>query len=82
MTTPEAIAIAVTVEARIAVLWRQRQRDRRQATWTPARHDRETELRALLAVRRTGRRLARQAVERPTVLLEVIDHPADATWTV
>jgi hypothetical protein len=62
----EAHAVTVALESRIAALLEQRAWDRRwmRATWTPARHDRETELRALLAVRRTGKRLAREAVER------------------
>lgn len=62
MTTIEAQALAVTLEARALALWEQEKRDRRwmRATWTQARHDRMTELRALLAIRRSARRLARQ----------------------
>jgi hypothetical protein len=68
--TPDRIAechaVTVALESRIRELVAQRQRDRlwMRATWTPARHARETELRALLAVHRTGRRLARESIER------------------
>ena len=56
-------ALAATVEARAMALWKQEKRDRRymRATWTAARHDRVTELRALLALRRSAKRLARGA---------------------
>jgi hypothetical protein len=66
MTPVEAHAIAVALESRISALLAQRQADRRwmRADWTPARHARETLLRELLAVHRTGRRLARETVER------------------
>ena len=69
MTTNRSIechALTVALEARVAVLWQQRQRDRRRdgAHWSPARHDREVELRALVRVLRTGRRLARRTIER------------------
>ena len=74
MTPTTATAIAVTLEARIVTLWEQEVRDRRwmRADWTPARHNRKTELLALLAIRRTARRLARQT---PT-----IEYPADMTY--
>jgi hypothetical protein len=66
MTPIEAQAIAITLETRAHALWEQEKRDRRwmRATWTPARHNRRTELLALLAIRRTARRLARETVER------------------
>lgn len=65
MTAIEAHAVAATVEARISELLAQRQRDRLwRADWTPARHRREDELRALVRLVRCGRRLARRAVER------------------
>jgi len=66
--TPDRIAethaVTVAIESRIAVLWKQRQRDRIRADWSPARHDREVELRALLRLLHVGRRLARESVER------------------
>ena len=63
MDTVTAHAVATSIEARIAALWRQRHIDRRinGATWSPARHRREIELRALVAIARSGRRLARAA---------------------
>jgi hypothetical protein len=70
MTTDRAIvahAVTVAIESRIAVLWKQRQRDRKshyRADWTPARHDRDVELRSLLRLLHVGRRLARESVER------------------
>ena len=83
----EAQAIAVALEARIHQLIEQRAWDRRwmRADWTPARHARETELRALLAVHRTGRRLARAAVERadPVTAAKAYDyhaHQARGPW--
>jgi len=61
----EAHAITVAVEARIMELLAQRRWDRRwRADWSPARHARETELRALVRLVRTGRRLARETLER------------------
>ena len=83
MTTNRSIechAVTLAVEARIAVLWAQRQRDRRsayRAHWSPARHDREVELRALVRVLRTGRRLARQTVERQ----DAITAAKHSEWT-
>jgi hypothetical protein len=71
MNTVTAHAITATVEARIRQLWQQRQRDRRsamRATWSPARVARETELRALVRLCRSGRRLARQTQERADAL--------------
>jgi hypothetical protein len=68
--TPDPItaqAIAITVQARVVVLWGQRQRDRRspmRAEWSQARHDREVVLRELLRLLHVGRRLARETVER------------------
>ena len=69
MTTNRSIechAVTLAVEAEIAVLWAQRQRDRRWygAAWSPGRHEREAELRALVRILRTGRRLARRTVEQ------------------
>lgn len=59
----ESHAVTVTLETRAHQLWEQEKWDRRwmRATWTPARLNRRTELLALLAIRRTGRRLARAA---------------------
>ena len=57
-------ALAATVEARAMALWKQEKRDRRgpyRALHSPARHNRVTELRALLALRRSAKRLARGA---------------------
>lgn len=58
--------IEAEVLGRIHVLWRQRAVDRRVfgAAWPQGRWDRYTELRALVRVARSGRRLARQAEER------------------
>lgn len=67
MDTITAHAVTASVEARISELLKQRQRDRRsafRAHWTPARVARETELRALVRVVRSGRRLARATIER------------------
>lgn len=68
MTTTDIypVAVTVTLETRIRGLWQQRQHDRRWlgAEWTPARHDRETELRAFLRLRSSARRLARRTVEQ------------------
>jgi len=69
MTTDRAItahATLVTLETRALALWKQEVRDRRWmgADWSPARHNRRTLLLELLAIRRTGRRLARQTLER------------------
>jgi hypothetical protein len=57
---PIAQAIAATLETRALALWQQEKWDRRwmRATWTPARHNRMTELLALLAIRRTARERA------------------------
>ena len=66
---------------RIRVLREQRHRDRkdpRSADWSPARHDREVELRALIAVLRTGRRLAREAEERDDAISQSKRY---ADWT-
>ena len=60
-------ALAATVEARIAGLWAQERRDRRgpyRAVHSPARYNRLLLLRELLALRRSAKRLAREAVER------------------
>ena len=64
--TIECHAVTLAVEAEIAVLWAQRQRDRRWygAAWSPGRHERDAELRALVRILRTGRRLARRTVEQ------------------
>lgn len=81
MTPVEAHAVTITIETRVAVLRDQRHRDRkdpRSADWSPARHDREVELRALIALLRTGRRLARQVEER---LDPVTMAGAYADWT-
>ena len=64
MDSITAQAIAITVQARVHTLWKQRQADRRWAEWSPARHDREVELRALVRLLHVGRRLARAAQER------------------
>jgi hypothetical protein len=91
MTPIETHAIAVALESRIHQLLQQRQRDRRwmRADWTPARHARETLLRELLAVHRTGRRLARATVERAQQPVGVafhdwqagpVEYPADMTY--
>jgi len=73
MTPTTAQAIAVTLEARIVILWEQEKRDRRwmRADWTPARHNRVMLLRELLAIRRTARRLARETPD---------PYPADMTY--
>jgi hypothetical protein len=70
MNTVTAQAVAASVEGRIAELWKQRQRDRRVAgaTWSPARLARETELRALVRLARSGRRLARRTEEQRDAL--------------
>jgi len=61
----ESHAVTVAVEARITELLAQRRWDRRwRADWSPARHAREAELRALVRLVRTGRRLARETLER------------------
>ena len=66
MTSIEAHAVTSVVETRISVLLAQRQRDRLVAgpAYSPARIARDTELRALIRLVRSGRRLARQTVER------------------
>ena len=51
----------VTVEARIDVLLQRRKVDRRLATWTQGRKDREVELRALVRLARSARKLAASA---------------------
>ena len=63
---PIAQAIAVTLEATAMALWEQEKWDRRweRANWSPARHNRRIELLALLRIRRTAKRLARETVER------------------
>jgi len=65
----EAHATLVTLETRALALWKQEVRDRRWmgADWSPARHNRRTLLLELLAIRRTGRRLARETLERAPV---------------
>lgn len=68
MQATVANAVAVSVEARICQLLTQRQRDRHghyAAEWSPARVGRETELRALIALVRQGRRLARREQADP-----------------
>jgi hypothetical protein len=72
MNTVTAHAVAASVEARIAELWKQRQRDRRDwrtagVTWSPARIAREAELRALIRLARAGRRLANRIEQRDAV---------------
>ena len=51
----------VTIEARIDVLLQRRKVDRRVATWSQGRHDREVELRALVRLARSARKLAAAA---------------------
>lgn len=71
MTNIENHAIAVTVETRIRVLLEQRQRDRRSAyaaLWPATRVARETELRALVRLVRSARRLARRTQEQADAL--------------
>jgi len=84
--TPDRIAethaVTVAIESRIAVLWKQRQRDRIRADWSPARHDRETELRALLRLLHVGRRLARQTLEREKAPWETRKREYDALQLV
>jgi hypothetical protein len=69
VTNVEAVALAATVTTRIRVLWQQRQRDKRVVYHTPARHDRDVELRALIRLGRSARRLARRMEERDAVTL-------------
>jgi hypothetical protein len=61
--------IEAALLGRIHVLWQGRAVDRRVygAAWPQARWDRMTELRALVRVGRSGRRLARQTVERDAI---------------
>lgn len=66
----DRVIVAHATEAallgRISVLWQRRAVDRRVygASWPQARWDRHVELRALLAVRRSGRQLARRTTEQ------------------
>lgn len=66
MNAITAHAVTASLEGRISVLWQRRAVDRRVygAAWPQGRHDREVELRALVAVARAGRRLARQTMEQ------------------
>lgn len=60
-------SVRVTVEERIAELWRWRQWTRRQpnaAFWSPLRIEYETELRVLVRLLRAARKASRTAVER------------------
>lgn len=63
MTVVEAHAVVATIEARISELWALRQRDRRTAHWSQGRLRREAELRTLVRLVRSGRRMARAARE-------------------
>ncbi len=84
MDTVTAHAVAAVLEARIAALWKQRQRDRRWegARWSPARHRREDELRMLVTIARTGRRLARQAeAAKPDPMDQAKSFAEWSAWT-